>query len=287
MLIRFSAIKRGGSALPMVVCSPMMRLRKLSTVLFFVVLFIVGCEQRNPILVYVTPTPIPQIGAVSSPTPLSPTPVPQIGGDVRPTAVPTQLAPTVAVTLPPGATVIGPVIGPDYILPPTSTPRPTLTPTEGPTSTPGPTSTDAPPPTAGVQPTALPNLDPSRMGIQLDPNLDEQDWQDAVGRRADEDLMFGWIKVQVAWEDLQPNGPTDYGETFRRFEQYLQYADREGMNILLSVAKAPAWARSRWTTWCSSVIRWAASSRCKPFSMRRNEGKNSSSPERQRPPGTM
>lgn len=149
----------------------------------------------------------------------------------------------VEVTLPtlPAVTFQGPVIGPEYTLPPTSTPRPTETPTEGPSLTPEPTDV---PPTQGPQPTALPLLDRTRMGIQLDPNLSSQDWTEAAGRRANDDLRMGWIKIQVAWEQLQPGGPQDFGVPFQLLEQHLQLANGKGMNILVSVAKAPPWARS-------------------------------------------
>src|SRR5690606_15260158 len=140
----------------------------------------------------------------------------------------------------------GPIIGPEYTLPPTSTPRVTATPTDRPEETRA--ATREPRPTReGPRPTALPLLDTSQLGIQIDLNLEQGEWQDAVGRRIEEDLDFKWIKVQIPWEVLQPNGPDDYGQDFQRVEQYLQYADREGLNILLSVAKAPAWARSNQT----------------------------------------
>jgi hypothetical protein len=229
---------------------------------------LVGCEQRAPILVYVTPTTLPQIGAVSSPIPaeVSATPIPTIGPPPSATpqdaatVVPTQAPLVVIPTIPANATIVGPVIGPDYTLPPTSTPRPSETPVEvaAPTDAPddggdndnnetdGDSQVAAPPQPTEVRPvgTALPNLDRSRMGIQLDSNLDENDWRDAVGLRVEEQLHFGWVKVQLPWEDLQPSGPSDFGEPFQRFEQYIQYADREGLQILVSVAKAPAWARS-------------------------------------------
>jgi len=231
-----------GSMLPMTTTSR----KPILAVLVAFVLALVACEQRTPILVYVTPTPLPQIGSVVvSPTPTN-TPIPTIGPP--PSATPTTETEAQVVrppaTIPPGATIVGPVIGPDYTLPPTSTPRPTETPTEGPSPTgepPLPTSVEPTPVPPG---TPLPGLDPSRMGIQLESNLSQEDWQEAVGRRVDEDLGFHWVKVQVPWNALQPNGPDEYGEPFQRFEQYVQYADREGLNILLSVAKAPPWARS-------------------------------------------
>jgi hypothetical protein len=43
---------------------------------------------------------------------------------------------------------------------------------------------------------------------------------------------------------MQPNGPTDISPFFQRITLYLQDANRRQLKILLSVAKAPAWARS-------------------------------------------
>ncbi|MBL8153858.1 MAG: hypothetical protein JNM70_06705, partial [Anaerolineae bacterium] len=96
-------------------------------------------------------------------------------------------------------TPIGAVIGGDYVLPPTSTPIPSATPipvtveaSATPTSPPPPSNTPQPP---GPAPTALPNLDPSRMGIQLDPNLSQADWNAALGDI--QRLGVKWLKVQV------------------------------------------------------------------------------------------
>jgi hypothetical protein len=130
------------------------------------------------------------------------------------------------------------VIGPEYTLPPSSTPRPSATPTTGPSPTPLPTDTPA-----GPQPTALPNLDASRVGIQLDPTLKQSDWNEAM-RRVNE-VGFGWLKVQVAWKYLQPNGPDEFGEDFARLQLYLQDAKKQrNLKVLVSIAKAPGWARS-------------------------------------------
>jgi hypothetical protein len=43
---------------------------------------------------------------------------------------------------------------------------------------------------------------------------------------------------------LQPNGPNDVTEDFRRLEIYLETAYNSGLDILISVAKAPDWARA-------------------------------------------
>src|SRR5215213_2110461 len=149
------------------------------TLLIFVTLLVVliGCSQQAPITVYVTPTPVAPIGSVLNPTTqVSSTPFPTVGalptnteaGQSPPTqAQPTQPAPTQPEQAGPQPTFLGPIIGPEYTLPPTSTQRPTATPTQGPTVTPLPPGV-TPPPTGEV-PATVPNLDGSRMGIQLGP----------------------------------------------------------------------------------------------------------------------
>ncbi len=227
----------------------------LLTLLFSLIL--VGCSQAAPIMIYVTPTPLPQIGPVDQPTDVQATPIPTVDTQAI-AATATQPAsitggPTAVPTAIPDVTFVGAVIGPNYTLPPTSTPRPSATPTEGPSETPAPTSTEGPsplaPPTdtqaapvaAGTQ---LPTLDTSRMGIQLDPNLTNADWLNAVAGNVKDRLQFKWIKVQLSWDALQPNGASDFGEPFQLLEQHLQFANNNGFNILVSVARAPHWTRS-------------------------------------------
>lgn len=57
-------------------------------------------------------------------------------------------------------------------------------------------------------------------------------------------LKVNWVKVQVAWELIQPNHRDEFGTEFQRLELYLQDASNRGFNVLVSVAKAPNWARS-------------------------------------------
>ncbi|MCA9896497.1 MAG: cellulase family glycosylhydrolase, partial [Anaerolineae bacterium] len=58
-------------------------------------------------------------------------------------------------------------------------------------------------------------------------------------------LGLKWVKVQLPWRDMQPNGPDERdNEFFRRIEQHLEDANNRGMNMLVSVVKAPTWARS-------------------------------------------
>jgi hypothetical protein len=225
----------------------MMDLRQLlRLILISLPLLAAACQQPAPILMYVSPTPQLSIGAINSPTPG------EAPAEVTPTATmsllvtntPGTSAPVdrpvtaAALEIAPNATIIGPLIGPDYTLPPTSTPRPSETPTEGPSPTVEPSSTPG-----GPQPTPVPFLDPAQMGIQLDINLDGEDWRDAV-RRVQENLSLGWVKVQISWEAMQPNGPDEFGVPFQQTQLFIQELDGRGFNVLVSVAKAPAWARS-------------------------------------------
>ena len=132
----------------------------------------------------------------------------------------------------PQLTVRGPVIGPNYTPPPTFTPFPSNTPEAGVTFTPEATS-------AG----ALPNLDPNAMGIQIDSNLEQADWDNAMYRLGTH-LGVKWIKLQIPWEDVQPNNAGEVSAFFQRVQLYVEDADRRQFNILLSVVKAPNWARS-------------------------------------------
>ena len=229
-------------------------LRMLTTkhtrpLLFFVVMFAIftACQPQPPILVYVTPTHEGEIAGVG-------TAVPTV---VSTAAVTASATPTVAATetlapqsTGPTATFEGAVVVPGYSLPPTSTPRPTNT--VPPSATPVPGTTQPPPPTTepptsqpGTPQAALPNLDPSRMGIQLDPTLSQDDWTDALIDI--QKLGVKWLKVQVAWKQLQPTNAQEISVDFRRLEIYLETAYNHGLDVLVSIAKAPNWARSNQT----------------------------------------
>ncbi len=151
--------------------------------------------------------------------------------------------------------IIGAVVGPDS--PPASPPpsgTPAVTATTAATAVPA-TATSAPltgtPPTAplvvspspaGPTATPFPRLEAVRMGIQIDTYLERDDWNLALYQA--QQLNVGWVKFQVDWSLLQPGGPQDVGEQFRRFEIYVEEAHNRGFYVLLSVAKAPNWARS-------------------------------------------
>ncbi len=142
-----------------------------------------------------------------------------------------------AATVEPHPTVTweGPITGPGYVPPPTYTPQPTVPP---------PTAQGQSPATPEGTPAVMPDLDPSRMGIQIEGNLKQDDWNEAMRRVGSDQLALGWIKIQIPWKDMQPNGPSDTSVFFNQLLLYLQDAKVRHLRTLISIAKAPAWARS-------------------------------------------
>lgn len=227
-----------------------------------VVVGLVACTPRESVVIYITPTPadgsttqdiaaIPTVAwtpSATSMTPLTesptdlpfvmPTPIVSIG------VVPTQAPVTASVTSVPATTVpattenlvpgvptatFGSIIGTDYTLPPTNTPPPTATntPVNTPIATPY---------------SVWPQLDGSEIGIQLDYNVHLDYWFTLSSITKDKNI--GWIKLQANWSALQPNGPDEYSEHFQVFTDYVQRAHGRGLKVLLSVVKAPGWARN-------------------------------------------
>jgi serine/threonine protein kinase/pSer/pThr/pTyr-binding forkhead associated (FHA) protein len=82
-------------------------------------------------------------------------------------------------------------------------------------------------------------LDRSRMGVQLNTDANWQTALDQVGN-----LGVGWIKIQVNWEQMQPNAPGQVSSAMETLENNLRTADARGYKILLGIAKAPRWSRS-------------------------------------------
>lgn len=211
---------------------------KQRLLLLLVCCTLAACATQAPIEVYITPTVQPNSSL--------PTDIPSgSAGDtvVRLQATTTDAHPTV--------TWMGPIIGPGYVPPPPPTHYPTNTPLPGtPQETPAPTVEGQPSATPGTPttganfPDVLPNLDANRMGVQIDSNLEQADWDEAMRRVGSDQLAIKWIKLQISWRDMQPNGAGEVSAYFQRIHLYLEDADRRQLNILLSVAKAPLWARS-------------------------------------------
>lgn len=227
------------NAADMVDCFPMMRQVSLKTILIVLLLALAtACTiLPQPTIIVVTPTP---------------------AGNV-PTVVPTLETTDSGMTGRPPVT-LGAIVGDNYTLEPTDTPRYTAGPptetvpprpstfTPGPSwtpVTPQPTSSPTPDPNAGPPtaiPTQVPALDSSRMGIQLLGNAGRAEW-DASLTRAKE-LGVGWIKVQVNWAFLQPDGYDPNNSRFNDFHINIETADQFGFKVMLSIAKAPQWTRA-------------------------------------------
>jgi spore germination protein YaaH len=122
--------------------------------------------------------------------------------------------------------------------PPTPTPvPPTPTPTPAPTPEPAPAA-ESSAPAAAPEPqpvaSAVGNL-PFGYGIQVDPR----------GSRAAnighmQTLGFNWVKFQMPWKDVEPS-PGNY--QWGMWDELIGAYNGAGINVLLSIPKAPDWAR--------------------------------------------
>lgn len=242
---------------------------------FIVGLLLVACVPPTPIPVYITPTPDPTANAGTAVPTLEPVlSVTQVMASGEPSRTPLVIGAVVgsAYTLQPSSVPPRPTrtLIPSPTVPSRFTPTPTgagQTGTAEGTSTPGVTTSGAvtvapatmpativlpttvvatqPPPTPEVptiSPTALPQLDRERVGVQIDINLSREDWDFALSRATE--MGVRWIKVQAAWDFLQPNTANADEVRFRTFELNLQTAEQRGFNILISFAKAPPYLRS-------------------------------------------
>ncbi len=58
-----------------------------------------------------------------------------------------------------------------------------------------------------------------------------------------EQLHVGWIKVQFPWDEMEPDGSGSQSVHWRELELYMQDALQYGFQVMVSVTKAPDWAR--------------------------------------------
>ena len=205
--------------------SPLRR-RITALTLALLLIALAACSAESSISV----APEVQLRAdLPSPTPTSIQALPPVAGVQLPTAAPDRVRATA-----PSQQNFGPIIGPAYTQPPTSTQRPTAMPTASPLVT-----------QPGTATTALPVdqiwLDSNQMGIQLHYNYDVDTWEYRMQQIMP--LRLGWVKVQAAWEWLQPERIDQFERNFRLFQLHVQKADKYGFKVMLSVVKAPDWAR--------------------------------------------
>jgi hypothetical protein len=138
----------------------------------------------------------------------------------------------------------GPIITP----PPQPTPvpgsaSPTATVTPSPTQTPAKTPSVRPtvtltPPVTG---TPLPTLRSDLMGIQLNPNTSLEGFDTSLWLA--QRLGVKWIKLQFSWKLLEPQQGV-LSDTFYAYRIFVQHAAQQGFKVMISIAKAPDWARA-------------------------------------------
>jgi hypothetical protein len=139
----------------------------------------------------------------------SPTPIP--------TATPTPVPPT-PTPIPPTPTPV----------PPTPTPKPAGGATSPPSSQPPRTGGGGGPP---------PNVNqPFGFGIQVDPGNNP-----AFNIGHIQALGLSWVKFQMPWKDVEPGGPGNL--QWGRWDEIINAYSGAGIKILLSIPKAPNWAR--------------------------------------------
>jgi len=124
----------------------------------------------------------------------------------------------------------------------TETPADTTTPVPSPATATAtlPATQQAPTQTPTITGTPLPTLVRDVMGIQAYANLTRTDWRHMLDLA--QSMNVGWIKVQLSWKELETakgQFSQQYGVLITNFFD----AGKRGLKILISVAKAPDWAR--------------------------------------------
>jgi hypothetical protein len=190
---------------------------------------IVACAAAFALFAFLWKPAIPDArptpsGVVVSFATETPTP----GGNNPPTADPlspdSQDTPTVNVEQPTVETPTDtPAAGEETPTPPPAQETPD---SSDPTSTP--TPIPPPPPAGSVQA-------PFAYGMQVDPSAEPAEIVNHLNT-----LGISWVKFQVSWKELEPQqGTRNWGEWDRLILAY----HNAGFNILLSIVKAPDWAR--------------------------------------------
>lgn len=141
-----------------------------------------------------------------------------------------------------GQTERGLVARAEVVVPsPTATPMPSPTPTVTPSPTPTRTPTPAPvavAPTPPPAPVAPPPARAAGFGYGIQAHI--YHGMDARVFAYTNELGFNWIKQQIEWFLYEPQRDQyNWGE----IDRIVNGARAAGLNVLLSVVKAPAWAR--------------------------------------------
>ncbi len=78
-----------------------------------------------------------------------------------------------------------------------------------------------------------------QLGVQV--HLMERDQDEIFAHLAA--LGVGWVKVQVSWKLYEPEPGQLHTERFAELDAFVSRANTQGMQVLLSVSKAPEWSR--------------------------------------------
>lgn len=169
------------------------------------------------------------------------TPVPPKASPLPPTTAPTQTPPATTDVTP--MSTFGPVLPPTYTPPTPITPTATLAPTLSGSQTISPTLAGSPTVTLtpSITGTPLPTLARDEMGIQIHGYLNDNDWQTMLNHA--KTLGVGWIKIQVLWKELEP-ARGSYNTLYQLTVLHVQKAHAQGFKTMISIDKAPDWARS-------------------------------------------
>ncbi|MBP9750010.1 MAG: hypothetical protein KBD21_04750, partial [Candidatus Pacebacteria bacterium] len=100
----------------------------------------------------------------------------------------------------------------------------------------------SPPPPALGTPTPARRTLGARVGMSLGETLSVQGG-DALRRTLDDlvSLGVGWVRVDLAWNSIQPNGPDEYRWT--AFDQVVREARARNLQVLALITYTPHWAR--------------------------------------------
>lgn len=90
------------------------------------------------------------------------------------------------------------------------------------------------------RPEELPIIDVRTLGMQIHPFVTLDEWRNALGLT--KQLKMGWIKVQIPWEAAEPEAG-QFTDLYRQTVSLVQRAHLEGFKVLVSVNRAPYWAR--------------------------------------------
>ena len=86
----------------------------------------------------------------------------------------------------------------------------------------------------------LPTLIRGLMGIQAYGNVADTQWGVLMDRS--QFMGFGWIKFQLSWKELETS-KGQFSQQFDVIKKNIYDSGKRGFKILVSVAKAPDWAR--------------------------------------------